>query len=189
MARRTTIREDVIRASVPLFERQGFHGTTLSAVLAASGAPRGSFYFHFPGGKEELALEVVARSAAKVDHLLERAVRTAGTAEHVVAVFCESLADWLERTGFEEWCAVASFAAGTSAASPALAAACARSYQHWAQILAAGLHARGVPQQRATSWAELLVAAMEGAVLHARAVGHAAPVRNLSGLLRTTVGR
>ena len=54
MARQSDARQRMIKSTARLFRRQGFHGTGLQQVLEASGAPRGSLYFHFPGGKEEI---------------------------------------------------------------------------------------------------------------------------------------
>jgi TetR/AcrR family transcriptional regulator, lmrAB and yxaGH operons repressor len=45
-----------------LFREHGYLGTALSDVVTESAAPRGSIYFHFPGGKEELATEVTGAS-------------------------------------------------------------------------------------------------------------------------------
>ena len=49
-----------------LLRQRGYHGTSLNDILAASGAPRGSLYFHFPGGKDQLVIEVTRASVAEV---------------------------------------------------------------------------------------------------------------------------
>ena len=54
MAKATDSKEKTLAAAALLFRRQGFHGTALHDVLAAAGSPRGSLYFHFPGGKEQI---------------------------------------------------------------------------------------------------------------------------------------
>ena len=47
----------MIRTAAGLFRAQGYHATGLNQVLAEGGLPKGSLYFHFPGGKEQLAVE------------------------------------------------------------------------------------------------------------------------------------
>ncbi|MGL1418954.1 TetR family transcriptional regulator, partial [Vibrio parahaemolyticus] len=42
-----------------LFRTQGFAATGLTQILDESGSPKGSFYFHFPDGKQQLAREVL----------------------------------------------------------------------------------------------------------------------------------
>src|SRR5260370_937703 len=55
MPRRTDSRSKMIHAAAELFRQRGYHATTFSDVVRDSGAPRGSAYFPFPGGKSELA--------------------------------------------------------------------------------------------------------------------------------------
>src|SRR3954447_19658550 len=62
---RTDSRERMIASAAQLFRRRGIEGTSFSDVLAHSGAPRGSIYHHFPGGKAQLA-EEATRYAGEV---------------------------------------------------------------------------------------------------------------------------
>src|ERR1700704_520437 len=54
---RTDARERMIRSAAMLFQERGVERTSFTDVLARSGAPRGSIYHHFPGGKAQLAEE------------------------------------------------------------------------------------------------------------------------------------
>ncbi|MGW2312246.1 TetR family transcriptional regulator, partial [Actinomadura luteofluorescens] len=74
MTPRGETRERVLRTAAELFQRQGYHGTGLNQVLAESGAPKGSLYFHFPDGKEQLASESVALSGRAVGEALAGAL-------------------------------------------------------------------------------------------------------------------
>ncbi|MFO0203346.1 MAG: TetR/AcrR family transcriptional regulator, partial [Alphaproteobacteria bacterium] len=69
MAKPSSAREDLIEAAVELFRARGYEGVGVAELLQRSGAPRGSLYFHFPGGKEQIGAEVVARVGA---HVCER---------------------------------------------------------------------------------------------------------------------
>ena len=59
-------RAKMLEAAAMLFEREGYSGAGLNAILDQSAAPRGSLYFHFPGGKEELAIAAIEMSGAKL---------------------------------------------------------------------------------------------------------------------------
>ena len=48
-------RVSMISSAAALIGAHGLSGTSFSDVLADSGAPRGSIYHHFPGGKRQLA--------------------------------------------------------------------------------------------------------------------------------------
>ena len=54
MAKADDSKGKTLTAAAKLFRQQGYHGTALHDILAAGGAPRGSLYFHFPKGKEEI---------------------------------------------------------------------------------------------------------------------------------------
>src|SRR5689334_7875695 len=61
MAKVSSAREDMLNAATELFRARGFEGVGVAELLEASGAPRGSLYFHFPDGKEQIGVEVIAR--------------------------------------------------------------------------------------------------------------------------------
>ena len=61
------VKQRMIEQAVILLARKGFQGASFSEILDAAGAPRGSLYHHFPGGKEELVL-------AAMDHAGRRAM-------------------------------------------------------------------------------------------------------------------
>ena len=54
----TGTRERILDASTELFRRQGYAGTGLKSVVDKAGAPFGSLYHHFPGGKDQLGAGV-----------------------------------------------------------------------------------------------------------------------------------
>src|ERR1700716_3574504 len=75
MPRRSDSRSRMIHAAAELFRQRGYHATTFSDVVRDSGAPRGSTYFHIPGGKHELAREAIARAGDEVEAGADEAAR------------------------------------------------------------------------------------------------------------------
>ena len=61
------------RTACELLGRNGFHGTGLNELIAASGAPRGSLYYHFPGGKAEIVAAGLEIARAQTATLLRHA--------------------------------------------------------------------------------------------------------------------
>src|SRR5207245_307823 len=59
MPRKSEARQKMIESAALLFRERGIHGTSFADVLAHSGAPRGSVYHHFSGGKTQLAEETI----------------------------------------------------------------------------------------------------------------------------------
>ena len=73
MTRRTDGRSRMIHAAAELFRQRGYHATTFSDVVRESGAPRGSTYCHFPGGKQELTREAIARARDEIEMIVGEA--------------------------------------------------------------------------------------------------------------------
>src|SRR5882724_13527835 len=88
MAKATDSKGKTLAAAAKLFRQRGYHGTALQDILAAGGTPRGSLYFHFPQGKEEIGQAALALGAEAVRAFITQA---ADTAEDV-AGFLTSLA-------------------------------------------------------------------------------------------------
>ena len=66
MSSKETSREKILEAATLLFHLKGYHATALSEILKESGAPKGSLYYHFPNGKEQLAIEAINLSAKTI---------------------------------------------------------------------------------------------------------------------------
>jgi TetR/AcrR family transcriptional repressor of lmrAB and yxaGH operons len=187
MPRTTTARTDAIATAARLFHQQGYHGTGLAQVLAESGAPKGSFYFHFPGGKAQLAVEAVQASSAVVEALITKAAERGDDPADVIRRFGRAVARWLERSNFEEGCAVATLAAEASATSPELREACKTAYASWRRLFAEALRRRGIGSVDARELATLIVAAIEGATLIARTEHRADAMRTVTAALEAQV--
>ncbi|WP_448044285.1 TetR/AcrR family transcriptional regulator [Bradyrhizobium liaoningense] len=65
-------KQRIIRAGVALFQAHGYHGTGLAMLIEHAGIPKGSFYHHFPGGKEELAVATLEWLQSEVRDFLDK---------------------------------------------------------------------------------------------------------------------
>ena len=65
-------RERIVSASADLMCRQGYEATRVKAIVTAAGAPFGSLYHFFPGGKEQLGAETIF--TGRVKDVLRRTV-------------------------------------------------------------------------------------------------------------------
>ncbi|MDQ1131173.1 TetR/AcrR family transcriptional regulator [Microbacterium sp. SORGH_AS_0888] len=163
----TEVRERMTDAAALLLARDGYQATSFSAVLEESGAPRGSIYHHFPGGKDELVSAALAHQARRVigglDHL-------AGLdPEEVVTRFAGWWRAGLESTGFAVGCSLV--AVTTSAGPGALRDEAGAAFARWIAALSGLFRRAGVAAETATSFATQVLAAIEGAVVMSRAQG------------------
>jgi AcrR family transcriptional regulator len=148
-----------------LLAERGLQETSFSAVLAHTGAPRGSIYHHFPDGKDQLVGLAVERAGESALAVMEG---TAGRpATEVVDTFLGLWRALLERAGFRIGCAVLAVTVATD--DPALLDGATAVFRAWRAQLARLLEQGGMDAGRAPVFAATLIAATEGAVAMARA--------------------
>src|SRR5436190_20312425 len=66
----TNTKDRIVTTSAGLFRRQGYTGTGLKQIVTEAGAPFGSIYHFFPGGKQQLAAEVIRTSGRAYQDLV-----------------------------------------------------------------------------------------------------------------------
>jgi TetR/AcrR family transcriptional regulator, lmrAB and yxaGH operons repressor len=164
----TDSREQMLRAAAALFQERGYAATSFHDVIARSGAPRGSIYHHFPGGKEQLAAEALRWYAGRTSAALADATAR-GTAVEAVAGFVAASSDGLRRTDFRAGCPIAGVALDLAGPDQPLHAVVAAALADWRRVLAYAFERDGAAPSAARRLAALAVAAVEGALLLARA--------------------
>ena len=162
------VRERMVEGAAQLLSRAGVAEASFSNVLAHTGAPRGSIYHHFPGGKDEL----LSASVRLVGQRLVGALRHADvtTADDVVVVFAGLFRRILVESGSTAGCAVAAVTVDAHVPSAPHDAA-GDVFRAWRGELLALFVQAGVSSTRAAACASLTVAAVEGALVLARAEG------------------
>ncbi|TNY34999.1 TetR/AcrR family transcriptional regulator [Thermomonospora catenispora] len=161
-------RERMVRSAAYLFRERGYSGTGFRDVIAHSGAPRGSIYHHFPGGKVQLAQEAVRYAGEFLDAGIRAAVE-GGDPTAAVDAFIGWWRSVLIRSEFRAGCPVVAVTVESHDEAPQLAEAAAAVFTRWEDTLATGLGNAGVPDERAARLARLIVAAVEGATILCRA--------------------
>jgi TetR/AcrR family transcriptional repressor of lmrAB and yxaGH operons len=175
MPRRSDSKDRMITAARQLFREHGYLGTALSDVITDSAAPRGSLYFHFPGGKEELATEVILVYAADLIAHTNRAAATTHTAVELIQAFMARYRDELVDSNYRAGCALAYIVLEATPASPQLSDVTRRGFQDLITTLAARLEEKNIPPDQAHQLATLAVTTMEGALLLSRALRNTTP--------------
>ncbi|WP_158881791.1 TetR/AcrR family transcriptional regulator [Amycolatopsis anabasis] len=181
MARRTDTRQRMIDTAADLFHTQGYHATGLNQLVSAGGAPKGSLYFHFPGGKEQLAAEALARSGEQLCEAL-RALLADDDLDAVFAALEQNLID----SDFQRGCPLATVALD-AAGSERIREACVSGYSSWHAVIAEFLTRQGIKKARARELGTVALASIEGALLLAKIQRDLAPLRAVAKHLRTTL--
>jgi AcrR family transcriptional regulator len=189
----TSPRERMVASAALLIRERGAHPTAIADVLAHSGAPRGSAYHYFPGGRNQLLCEAVDYAGQYMADRMSRATSAVQMLDALIAGYRRQLVDSDYRAG----CPVV--AVTVEAGDPeqpgpqrAVIERAAAAFTRWADLIRARLEQDGVPAAQSEELAMLILTAFEGAVVVARAGRDVTPLdmvhRRLRALLETATG-
>lgn len=169
-------RDAIVRAAARLFRRKGYAATGVARIVADSGAPRGSVYYYFPGGKPEIGEAAVAFAGELVRRSLQSLADRGDPPGDLLRAYAGQLADWMAQSEFRDGCPIATVLLEAAADEPGIRAAGARAGAAWTGILATRLREHGVAPRRARRLALTAIAALEGSLIQARVGADATPI-------------
>lgn len=175
----TDTRSRMIEATARLVQTRGLHGVSLSDILSESGAPRGSLYFHFPGGKEALVLEALRAGVTEASDALRECLAAADNPAEGIAEFFRLAARESEESGYAFGCPVAGIVLDRPDMESELATACQQALDEWLEMYRAAFVAAGIGSARAERLALTVLGSFEGAVMLARSKQSPAPVEEI----------
>jgi AcrR family transcriptional regulator len=178
-------RERMIVSTALLVRERGARATSLDAVLEHSGAPRGSIYHHFPGGREELLREATDYAGEYVARRLERTAPEDPLA--AIDILLDEYRQSLLASDFRAGCPVVAVAVESGEDGPDLRDDVVGAFDRWRQIFARGFAARGIDEARSDELALLVVSGFEGALILSRAYRDLAPLESMRREIRARV--
>lgn len=184
MGKKPQHRAALIQSAVRLFRRQGYAGTGTKDILADSGAPRGSLYHYFPGGKEEIGAAAVEAAGAQVTGTLEDLAAQADSPGAFVAEYMGKLGEWLAVSGFRDGCPIATTLLETTPDSAAITRAGRQALADWRRTVEGVLQRHDWPEERLAATAATVLSAIEGALVLARVEGSVTPLQQTADELR-----
>jgi AcrR family transcriptional regulator len=185
MPRTSDAKQKMIESAMRLQRKRGVSGTAFSDVIADSGAPRGSIYHHFPGGRAQLSEAATVHGVDWMSDSLEELLES-GDLAAALDGFVELWLGVIREEGYLAGCAVAAGALDPEQESPARTAA-RDGFRRWTSLLAGGFERAGIPAERAEALAVMCISAVEGALILVRAEGDEQPLRTVAGQLRALI--
>jgi AcrR family transcriptional regulator len=164
-------RERMVFSAAQLIRRDGVASTGMREVAAHAQAPRGSLQHYFPGGKEQLVNEAVAWAGRYAGNRVARflAALPEPTPSGLFAEMVRQWTDEYQTTGFAGGCPVAAATVDCADSIASTRQATSAAFTTWSGSVATALVDMGVPGERAEALATLMISALEGAILIARA--------------------
>jgi AcrR family transcriptional regulator len=159
----------IVRSMAELMRVQGYAATGIQQLAQAAGAPTGSIYHHFRGGKREVAAAALRETGAAYIQLLPMLLdRHADLAIAVEAAFAAAAED-VANTGWANMCPVGTVASEIADTEPELRQVAAEVIASWIETGSGYLAGRGLSDADARTAIYALLTALEGGFLLARA--------------------
>lgn len=164
----SSTRDHIIETTSTLLEAQGYHATGLNQIIAESGSPKGSLYYYFPQGKEELTAEAIVRSGRIVERNIRAGLAKIKEPAEAIASFVREIAGAVEASNFSAGGPLTTVALETVNSSKRLNQVCREAYGWLRGAFAEKLVAGGFAPERAAGLATFIVSAIEGGIILSR---------------------
>lgn len=173
----------IVRAAAALFRRNGYAATGINEIAELSGAPKGSLYHYFPGGKDQIAEAAVRFAGAGLVATLEKLEAEHRSAASMVRAYCKLVAGWMAKSGFRDGCPISTTLLESAPQSTEVTAAGREAFAGFRAVIGRALIRDGFGKAEASRLATLAVSAIEGALILARVEGSAGPIEDVAKAL------
>ena len=181
-------RERMVVSAALLIRERGARATAISDVLEHSGAPRGSAYHYFPGGRTQLLCEAVDYAGEHVGTIITEAEGGLELLDTLIDKYRRQLLD----SDFRAGCPVVavSVEAGEQQDRERMVPVIERAaavFERWTELMAQRFVTDGMPHDQADELAVLATSAVEGAILLARVRRDLSPLDLVHRQLRNSL--
>ena len=165
-------KDRIINAATILFQQQGYHATGLNQILKESNAPKGSLYYYFPKGKEELALECINLTNVFVEKTIREGLSKIDDPIESIKNSIEEIVDNIHSEKDEKLSikstkkvSVNLIALETYATNETLRKACESAFNTWQDVYTQKLLEGGFNKEKAEALGMVIQSMVEGAII------------------------
>jgi TetR/AcrR family transcriptional repressor of lmrAB and yxaGH operons len=166
MSNKVNTKEKFIETASRLFEIKGYNATGLNEILAESGAPKGSLYYHFPKGKEQLALEAINLAGEKIKNKIKDALDNIEDPVEAIIYNIENIATIIDNEQKTKDISISLIALETYLTSEILRKACEEIFISLENIYAEKLNKSGINKDKAYELGGAIAAMIEGGITY-----------------------
>jgi AcrR family transcriptional regulator len=165
VAKTVSGRNDILPLLAEVFRAHGYEGATLTLISEATGLGKGSLYHFFPGGKQQMAAEVLAEIDGWFEANVFAPLRESKEPKRAILAMLDNV-DAYFRSG-RRICLVGVIALGSS--RDMFVEQVKACFVDWKEALAGTLRRAGLSASVARLRAEEALVAIQGALILARA--------------------
>lgn len=172
----TSRREQIIETTCHLLEVQGYSATGLNQILTQSGAPKGSLYYYFPEGKDELVEAAIHHTTRLIAERLQAGMAAHERPNQAIPAFLRELAQHVQASGFQAGGPITAVAMEAASTNERLNTACRNAYRTWQTVIEQKLLNSGYEPMPARRLAVVTISLIEGAIILSRSERNVGPL-------------
>lgn len=177
MCSKINTKEKLIETASKLFEIKGYYATGLNEILAESGAPKGSLYYHFPKGKEQLALESINSEGEKIKFKVQNTLESIENPVNAIVSVIENVATVIDNEQKTKDMSIALLALETYSTSEVLRKACEEIFTSLENTYVEKLIKAGMDKDDAHKLGCVIAAMVEGGITYSLVKKSGKPLR------------
>ncbi|RXZ01983.1 TetR/AcrR family transcriptional regulator [Fictibacillus sp. S7] len=178
--KKESTRNCILGTASRLFQCQGYHGTGLKQIIEESGAPKGSIYYHFPDGKEEIALEAIELMKQHVLQAAKMDLSGKGSAVEAFVHHIEKVSFLFDSEQKTTGLPIGLIASETAESNPKLREACNSAFSNWQSLYAEVLVGFAFNENKAADLGVTINALIEGGCILSMTNGSGEPLRSIA---------
>ncbi len=155
----------ILMTAARLFQQQGYHATGLNQIVADSAAPKGSLYYYFPGGKEELAIAAIGLIRDEIGKRIRRFLAGIDDPTEAIQSLIKEMIKEFDRPEYIIHCTVSLLTLEVSLLSEPLRLACMECVEEWEHAFIEKLERNGYDAERSKKLGTLIQSMIDGAMI------------------------
>ena len=170
-------RSKILLTMARLIEKQGYHATSLNEIIRESGAPKGSVYYYFPDGKEQIGAEAIIESGKIISGRLSGLLGQESSPAAAIQNFITQLADNMETSDFALASPLTTATIETAVTCERINQACREAFDLILTAFKEKFQVGGCSEVQAAELAIYVTTVIEGGILMSRTFHQAEPLR------------
>lgn len=170
-------RSRILLTMARLIEKQGYHATGLNEIIRESDTPKGSLYYYFPGGKEQIGAEAILEAGKIISGRLRSELERKEQPAEAVHNFLMHMAENVEASQFGAGSPLTTATIETAVTCEAINQACREALDMIQTAFKEKFSAGGFSEIQAAELALYVTTVVEGGILMSRTYHHAEPLR------------
>ncbi|SHH88099.1 transcriptional regulator, TetR family [Sporobacter termitidis DSM 10068] len=189
MNTQNTSREKILNTATKLFQINGFNATGLNEILEESKSPKGSLYYYFPEGKEQLALEAIQLACKSIVERLRGTMDKYSDPVEALKYLISNITDDLNDENKLQDISISLMALETYSSNEKLRLACEQVFTELSNVYAHKLIQSGFAPQKAEELGMAIEIMIEGAITICVTRKDTVPLSAISNILNVLLSQ